>query len=86
VTIDPHNIFKRLRSDCEAERMVAANKLYESFKNGGGHPDDWELYKKGTAPKRKSGSLNNADVRAAKADAAMSEILRQQEAEGRKRA
>ncbi len=26
--IDPHNIFKRLRSDCEAERMVAANKLY----------------------------------------------------------
>jgi protein-arginine kinase activator protein McsA len=84
--IDPHNIFKRLRSDCEAERMVAANKLYESFKNGGGHPDDWELYKKGTAPKRKSGSLNNADVRAAKADAAMSEMLRQQEAEGRKRA
>ena len=31
--------------------MIAANKMYESFKNGGGHPDDWELYKKGAAPK-----------------------------------
>jgi hypothetical protein len=27
--IDPHLIFKRLRSDNEAERFVAANKLYE---------------------------------------------------------
>ncbi|MGC1299742.1 MAG: hypothetical protein WA869_32355 [Alloacidobacterium sp.] len=66
--------------------MVAANKLYESFKNGGGHPDDWELYKKGTAPKYKSRSLDEAYARQAKADAEMAEIFRQHEAEKRKQA
>ena len=84
--IDPQNIFKRLRSDNEAERMVAANKLYESFKNGGGHPDDWELHKKGTAPKHKSGSAEEAEARMAKADAEWAEMERQHEADKRKQA
>jgi hypothetical protein len=49
--IDPQNIFKRFASDNPHERETAAHKLYENFKNSGGHPDDWELYKKGSAPK-----------------------------------
>jgi hypothetical protein len=52
--IDPQEIFKRLASDSEAERIVAAHKLYESFTKDGGHPDDWLLHKKGTKPPRDS--------------------------------
>jgi hypothetical protein len=80
--IDPHNIFKRLGSNNEAERMVAANKLYESFKNGGGHPDDWEILKKGAASK----SDSDARARQAEADAEMGEMLRKDEADKRKQA
>jgi hypothetical protein len=75
---DPHKIFKRLRSDNEAERTVAANKLYESFKNGGGHPDDWELYRKGTAPKPNP-SLDEVRVRMAEHEAKIAEACHQAE-------
>ena len=66
-----------LRSDSEAERMVAANKMYQRFRNGGGHPDDWELYKKGTAPK--SDALHDIELEMARNNAAMADSLRQGE-------
>jgi hypothetical protein len=69
-----------LRSDSEEERIIAANKMYASFMNGGGHPDDWELYKKGSAPK------NDDCARQAEADAEMAEMLRKNEADKRKKA
>src|SRR6202162_5001474 len=43
---DPQLIFTYLRSDNEAERMNAANLLYQKFTSGGGHPDDWIIRKK----------------------------------------
>ena len=82
--IDPHKIFKRFASDNEAERMVAANKLYESFK-AGGHPDDWELFKKGTAPKPKS-TLAEVEAAMSKADAEFARMERQFEEDRRKKA
>ena len=58
--INQHNIFKRLRSDNPNERETAAHKLYESFVADGGHPDDWEIRKKGTKAPRSNGGLNDA--------------------------
>jgi hypothetical protein len=58
--ISQHNIFKRLRSDNPNERETAAHKLYESFVADGGHPDDWEIRKKGTKASRSKGGLNDA--------------------------
>jgi hypothetical protein len=43
---DPQLIFKYLRSDNEAERIVAANKLHAFFTKNGGHPDDWIIREK----------------------------------------
>jgi hypothetical protein len=47
MAINNFNIFKRLSSDNPNERHIAADKLYESFKRDGGHPDDWELRRRG---------------------------------------
>ena len=58
--ISQHNIFKRLRSDNPNERETAAHKLYESFVADGGHPDDWEIRKKGMKAPRSNGGLNDA--------------------------
>jgi hypothetical protein len=83
--IDPHNIFKkRLDSVNEAERMVAVNKVHESLKKGGGHPDDWEVLKKSIASK----SDSDARPRQAEADAdaEMAEMPRKNEADKRKQA
>jgi hypothetical protein len=44
--MNPQLIFKYLRSDNENERIVAANKLYNFFTSGGGHPDDWIIREK----------------------------------------
>jgi hypothetical protein len=79
--IDPHLIFKRLRSDNEAERMVAANKLYENFTKDGGHPDDWEIHKKGNGANPLDAKLHRAVN-----DARMAEMERQLEEDQRKRA
>jgi len=62
--------------------MVAANKLYESFKNGGGHPDDWEILKKGDG----ANPRHDAKVRMAENNARMAEMQRQLEEAQRKRA
>ena len=40
-------VFQQLKSDNENERIVASQKLYDMFTKGGGHPDDWEIKKKG---------------------------------------
>ena len=47
LAINPNQVFKRLKSDNENERIVASQKLYDMFTKDGGHPDDWEIKKKG---------------------------------------
>ena len=58
--VDPQKIFKRFASDNEAERAVAAAKLYQFFTKDGGHPDDWSLHKAGTKPPRDRAASNRA--------------------------
>lgn len=78
---EPHQIFKMLRSDNKEERQNAANLMYKNFKNGGGHPDDWELVKKASGA-----NPFDAKLRRAVNDAKMAEMDRQLEVDQRKRA
>jgi hypothetical protein len=61
--------------------MVAANKLYESFTKEGGHPDDWEIHKKGNGA-----NPLDAKLRRAENDARMAEMERRLEEDQRKQA
>ena len=88
--IDINNIFKRIRSDSEAERLVAANKLYDYCVNNGGHPDDWVIRKKGAKDSRSNGGLNDAtsslweaQCKAAQLDRDLAEMLRKNAEERR---
>jgi hypothetical protein len=84
--IEPHQIFKCLRSDNEAERIVAANKMYASFKNSGGHPDDWELVRKGDDKQRRLADLEGSLRKSAEAQRQFAEADAAKERKAREKA
>ena len=71
ILINQQHIFKRLRSDNPHEREIAAHKLYESFVANGGHPDDWEIRKKGM----NTDAANDARIKDLKAKADLANTL-----------
>jgi hypothetical protein len=65
MAINNFNIFKRLGSDNPNERHIAADKLYESFKRDGGHPDEWEIRRRGHEDSGHTSAGEAASLRAA---------------------